>query len=129
MRIELLKVRAVRSWTPLEAPQAAPARLVLLGVFADAENLPISLAVHADRNKQRHVAHFADPAALEHDAVDIHVAMLALDRPIAPRLNRSNLLIDSDTVDDDTRLPHSASVTSSTRRTETPATYLSLIHI
>jgi hypothetical protein len=60
--------------------EAAPARLVLLGAFADAENLPIPIVVDANRNQQRHVAHLAGPAALKHDAVEIHVGMLALDR-------------------------------------------------
>jgi hypothetical protein len=32
----------------------------------------------------------------------------------------------SDTVDGDTRVPHNASVISSTRRTETPARYISI---
>ena len=82
------------SRTPFEAAllevleERAPARLVLLGALADAENLPITLAVHADRHQQRHVAHLAGPAALEHDAVQIDVGVLALDRSIAPGLDR-----------------------------------------
>jgi len=36
--------------------EGAPAGPVLLGALADAENLPIVLAVHADRHQQRHVA-------------------------------------------------------------------------
>jgi hypothetical protein len=51
--------------------EAAPARLVFLGPFADAENLPITFAVHADRHQQRHVAHLTSPAALEHNAVQV----------------------------------------------------------
>src|SRR5215510_5363266 len=53
--------------TPLlEVPEErAPARLVLLGTLTDAENLPITLAVHADRHQQRHIANLAGPAALE----------------------------------------------------------------
>jgi hypothetical protein len=45
--------------------EAAPACLVLLGAFADAENLPITLAIHPDRHQQRYVANLAGPAALE----------------------------------------------------------------
>src|SRR4029434_512075 len=93
----------------LEEP--APARLVLLGPLADAENLPITLAVHRDRHQKRHVAHLASPGALEHDAVQIDVGMLALDRPVAPRLDRPvDLLVQSATVAGDTRVPHKASV-------------------
>ena len=68
--------------------ERAPPRLVLLGSFADAENLPITLAVHGDCHQKRYVAYLASPAALEHDAVQIDVGMLALDRPVAPRLDR-----------------------------------------
>ena len=45
--------------------ERAPARLVLLGALADAENLPITFAVHADRDQQRDIADFPRPAALE----------------------------------------------------------------
>jgi hypothetical protein len=49
--------------------------------LADAENLPITLAVHADRHQKRHIANLAGPAALEHDAIEINIGVLALDRP------------------------------------------------
>jgi len=65
----------------------APASLVLFDALADAENLPITLAAHPDRYQQRHVANLAGPAALEHDAIQVHVGMLTLDRPIAPGLD------------------------------------------
>jgi hypothetical protein len=107
--------------------EAAPARLVFLGAFADAENLPIPIAVDTDRNEERHVADLAGPAALKHDAVEIHVGMLALDRLVTPCLARAVIfLFRSDSVEGDTRVPHSASVMSSTRRTETPARYISI---
>jgi hypothetical protein len=44
--------------------ECAPASLVLLGAFTDAENLPITLIVHTDRDKQGDVADLAGPAAL-----------------------------------------------------------------
>src|SRR5215467_76601 len=56
--------------------------------LANAENLPIAALVHADRNQQRDVAHLAGPTALEHDAVEINIGVLALDRTIAPGLDR-----------------------------------------
>jgi hypothetical protein len=49
---------------------------------------------------------------------EINKWVLALDRPIAPCLDRR------DTVDGDTREPHKTSVMSS-KRTETPARYIS----
>jgi hypothetical protein len=67
--------------------ERAPARLVFLGPLADAENLPI-VTIHADRDQQRDVANLARPAALEHDAIEIDVGVLALDRPLTPRLDR-----------------------------------------
>ena len=36
--------------------EGAPARLVLLGAFADAENLPITAVIDADRDQQRDIA-------------------------------------------------------------------------
>src|SRR5262249_499600 len=68
--------------------ESAPASLVLLRPLANAENLPVAALIHADRNQQRDVAHFAGPTALEHDAVKINIRVLALDRTIAPGLDR-----------------------------------------
>src|SRR5215831_6011769 len=67
--------------------ERAPACLVLFGPFADTENLPITLAIHGDRHQQRHVANLARPTALEHDAVQVDVRVLALDQPVAPGLD------------------------------------------
>src|SRR6516165_841162 len=64
------------------------ATLVLLRPLANAENLPIAALVRADCNQQRDVAHLAGPAALEHDAVEINIRVLALDRTVAPGLDR-----------------------------------------
>jgi hypothetical protein len=41
--------------------ERAPARLILLRPLANAENLPITTLVHADRNQQRDVAYLASP--------------------------------------------------------------------
>src|SRR3974377_2106285 len=64
--------------------EGAPASPVFLGAFADAKNLPVTLAVHTDRDKQ-----LADlVAGLELNAVQVNVTMTAFDRPIAPGLDR-----------------------------------------
>src|SRR5260221_1558348 len=68
--------------------ELAPATLVLLRPFANAENLPIAALVHADRTKQRAVPHPAGPAALEQEPIEINIRVLALDRTIAPGLDR-----------------------------------------
>ena len=107
--------------------EGAPAGLVLLGALEDAEDLAIAIGIDRDRHQQRHVAHLASPAALEHDAVQIDIGMLAVDRPVPPGLDLAvDLLVQADTVPGLTRVPHSASVMSSTRRTDTPARYISI---
>jgi hypothetical protein len=74
--------------------EAAPACFVLFGTFADAENLPISTIIDPDRHQQRDVADLAGPAALEYNAVQVNVRVLAFDRSVAPSLDRSvNLLV------------------------------------
>jgi hypothetical protein len=57
--------------------QCAPARLVLLGALADAENLSITFTIYPDRHQQRHIANLAGPTALEHNAVEIDIRMFA----------------------------------------------------
>jgi hypothetical protein len=107
--------------------EAAPACLVLFGAFANAKNLSISFTVHPDRHQQRHVANLAGPAALEHNAVQIDVGVLPPDRPVAPSFDGPvDLLVQVRHRRRDTRVPYKASVMSSTRRTETPARYISI---
>ncbi len=68
--------------------ERAPARFVLFGTLADAKNLPITLVVHTNRHEKRHIADLAGPAALEHDAIQIDVGVLAFNRSIAPGFDR-----------------------------------------
>src|SRR5262245_24378049 len=65
--------------------EAAPAGFVLLGAFADAHNLAVALAIHADRHEVGDIPHLPSPAAL--DAVEIDVRMCARDRLVAPGLD------------------------------------------
>src|SRR6202008_4155078 len=53
--------------------EVAPARLIFLGALADAENVPITAAIDADRNQERDIADLAGPAALEHNPIEIDV--------------------------------------------------------
>src|SRR6516164_10834761 len=105
--------------------ECAPASLVLLRPLANAEDVPIAALIHADRNQQRDVAHLASPAALEHDAVEVNIRVLALDRPVAPGFDRCvDLLVQVRRGQGRHPRAPRASVMSSTRRTDTPAIYI-----
>src|SRR5579863_9015445 len=64
-----------------------PARLVLLGAFADAQNLPKTLRIDGACHQQADIADFAGPTALHHDAVEIEIWMLAFEAPVPPSLD------------------------------------------
>jgi len=68
--------------------EARPPGLILLGAFDDAEDLAISLGIDGNRHQQRDVANLARPGALHHDAVEVDVGMLTLDRPVPPLIDR-----------------------------------------
>src|SRR5262245_10164412 len=55
------------------------AGFVLLGAFADAQNLPISFGVDRTGHKKRDVADLTGPGALHHDAVEIKIWMFTFD--------------------------------------------------
>ena len=75
--------------------EAEPSGLVLLGPFADAENLPVAVAVNRNGHQQRDITDLAGPRALEDDPVEVEVRMLARDRPFPPGRNLGvNLLIE-----------------------------------
>src|SRR5512139_348101 len=101
-----------------------PAGFVFLGALTDAENLPKSFRIDSTGHQQRDIADLARPAALHHDPIQIQVRMLALDAPVPPGFDLGvDLLVE---VRHLTRVPQRASVMSSTRRTETPARYISI---
>jgi hypothetical protein len=109
------------------AQEGRPAGLVLLGALADAEDLAVALGIDGARHQQRDVAHLARPGPLHDDPVEVEVGMLALDRPVPPFLDLGvDLLVEVRHRAGLTRVPHSASVMSSTRRTDTPARYISI---
>ena len=72
----------------LEMPQERPPALrVFLASLAHAENLAVPLAVDPDGHQHRHVPDLPAPGTLQPDAVQVHVRVLALERPVAPRLD------------------------------------------
>ncbi len=73
--------------------EARPARLVLLGAFADAEDLAVAVGVDGDGNQQRHIPDFTGPRPFEHDAIEINIRVFTLDRPVPPRLDRRIYLL------------------------------------
>src|SRR6202035_3082768 len=100
---------------------------VLLGALADPQDLAKPFRIDGRGHQQRNVADLAGPAALHDNAVEVEIRMLALDPPVPPGLDLGvDLLVRFDTVLGLTRVPHSASVMSSTRRTEIPARYISI---
>ena len=64
-----------------------PARLVLFGALANAQNLSMSLGIDGDRHQQGHIANFPAPGALHHDAIKIQVWVEPLDRPLPPGID------------------------------------------
>jgi len=114
--------------TLFEVPQEAGlAGLVLFRTFRDAQDVSVAVRIDADRDQDSHVSDLAAPAALEIDAVAVDVRVLALERRVPPALDVAvDFLFRSLTVLGLTRVPQSASVMSSTRRTETPARYISI---
>ena len=110
-----------------EVPQKrCPTDLVFLRAFRHRQYFAKSLAIYAHRHQQRNIAHLATPAALQPQTIEEHLCMVALDRPVAPRLDlRIDLLVQlAHRARADPR-PPKASVRSSTRRTLTPARYIS----
>src|SRR3984957_2607145 len=104
-----------------------PTGFVLLGALADAENLAKSFRVDRAGHQERDIANLTGPAALHHDAVEIKIRMLTFDPPAPPGLDlRVDLLVEVRDRAWLTRVPHSASGRSSTRRTEIPARYISI---
>src|SRR5262249_8749506 len=69
------------------AEEALPACLVLLRSLGNAQDVTIPVAVHTDRDQDRHVTDLAAPAALERDAVHVDVAVFLLDRSLPPLLD------------------------------------------
>src|SRR6476620_3192310 len=121
------QLHAVEAAVDEVAQECRPPGLVLLGALADAQNLPKTLRIDGAGHQQRDIADFASPGPLHHDAIEIKVRMFAFDAPVPPRLDLGiDLLLRFDTVLGLTRVPHRASVMSSTLRTEIPARYISI---
>jgi len=101
--------------------------------LADCQNLPIPVLTDANRHQYRDVLHFPAPATLQrfsHKSVQKHIRKVAYQRPLPPLIHLAvNLLVQrfrSLTAEADTPGPHKARVMSSTRRTLTPARYISI---
>ena len=70
------------------AQKRRPARFVLLGALADAQDLAKSLRIDGAGDPQRDVTNFTGPTALHHDAVEVEIRVLALD----PRFRQASIL-------------------------------------
>ena len=83
-----------REPAPAQPQQELLPRVLGLGeALGAADHLAVAVAVHADGDHDRHVLVGAAPAALEARAVDEHVGVLALERPVPPLLDRGEGLV------------------------------------
>ena len=64
--------------------EGAPALLGFREALGAADDLAVSVLVHADRHHDRHVLVGASPAALQVDVVDVDVRVFAGQRPAPP---------------------------------------------
>ena len=90
------------------------------------QNVPIPVSPHADRNEHRDIADFAAPASFQAHPIEIDIRIGPGDGPLPPGVDLFvDALVEPLTAPELTRVPQSASVMSSTRRTLTPARYIS----
>ena len=86
---------AVETTIDQVAQERRPARLVLLGALANAQDLPITVRSDPDRHQQRDITHLAGPTPLHDDPVEENVRMSALNGLMPPSLDlRINLLVE-----------------------------------
>lgn len=67
--------------------EGEPASLVLLLALADAENASESVHPNADGHQDRDILYLAAPTPLEHDAVQVDIGKLPLQRLVPPALD------------------------------------------
>ena len=112
---------------PLE--EADPAGLILFHTLGSTQDLTVSVLINGNCNQNGHIFVLAAPVAAQIDAIHIDVRITtALQRAVAPFLN-VNIGFLVQLADGEREIPccpHKASVMSSTRRTETPARYISM---
>src|SRR5208282_5014974 len=71
-----------------EVPQeSTPTLQILLLALSNAQYLPKTVGPDTDRDQHGDIAHLTGPTALEHNAVEIHVWKVTLDRAVAPRFD------------------------------------------
>ena len=109
------------------AQEVLPRGFVFLGAFTYPEHFAVTVLVDADGDEDGDVFDFAAPGAIEPQAVEVDVGVFSFYRSVAPGFDLAAIFwLSSLTVEGLTRVPQSAWVMSSTRRTDTPAWYISM---
>lgn len=107
------------------AKEFFPAFRVFFHSLSSTDNFSIAIVVYRYGNKDGYVFEITAPVSFEIDTVQIDIGIFGLERAVAPVLNMDiYFFVNSLIVPGDTLVPHKASVTSSTRRTDTPARYI-----
>lgn len=107
---------------PLE--EVYPADFILFHALGSTQNLTITVLIDSNGNQNSHIFVFSAPISFQVNSIHIHIGILSsLEGAVAPNLDIciSLLMVGAEAL-----LPHRASVMSSTRRTETPARYISM---
>ncbi len=108
--------------------EIAPAFRRLGEALGAADHLAVTVVVHADGYRDGDVLVGAASAALQVDAVDIDVRVLAFQRPALHSSTALKALsLRFDTVPAEMPAPHRISLTSPMRRVDAPAKYISMM--
>ena len=120
---------AVQAASAESLEEADSAGLVLLHSLGSSQNLTKTVLIHGDCHQNRHIFIFSAPVVVQVDAVHIDIRILStMQGAVAPVLDVDvGFLVQlADGGGRDLAWPHNASVMFSTRRTETPARYISM---
>ena len=101
--------------------------LVFFHAFCCTDNLTAANDIHADNNKDRNILNFAAPATFQVETINIDIWIAAGQRTCTPGFDMLIcFLLRLLMVPRDSFVSHKASVILPTRRTETPARYISI---
>ena len=107
--------------------ERTPAFTILFHAFRRAKDLSAATLADANGNKNRNILDLASPAAFQVSTIYGNIGIVPVKRSGTSGFDMPiSLFIQVSDDSRDTFVSHKASVTSSTRRTETPARYISI---